>query len=220
MLPNSIKQGLCLIILAVAATGCSTADFNSGRGAWNAPEYVYQPRHIRVKFERALVLMERGDVEAAQAAFEQFNAEHPHYPGAYVNLAIIYEGQGRTEDALSQLYIALEIIPDYPYALNQLALIRRKQGHFEAAEDIWLRATRAAPEYPNPWYNLAVLYDLYIQDLPAALMAYEHYQSIMTSGAESAEDAELLADAQAERWIADLRRRAGPAQASTEGDSL
>jgi tetratricopeptide (TPR) repeat protein len=137
-----------------------------------------------------------------------------------VNLAILYEGQGRTEDALTQLYIALEIIPDYPYALNQLALIRRKQGHFEAAEDIWLRATRAAPEYPNPWYNLAVLYDLYIQDLPAALMAYEHYQSIMTSGAESAEDAELLADAQAERWIADLRRRAGPAQAATEGDSL
>jgi tetratricopeptide (TPR) repeat protein len=221
MLANFIKRYLIVSIgLAVFLTGCATNDFNTGRGAWNAPEYVYQPKHIKRKFIKALNLMEAGKDEKATLAFEKFIAEHPNYPGAYVNLAILYERNERTDDALSQLYIALEIIPDYPYALNQLGLIYRQQGKFTAAESVWLRATREAPEYPNPWYNLGVLYDLYIQDMSAALVAYERYQLVITSPAETPEEAELLADAEAARWIVDLRRRIGPAHAATGGDSL
>ena len=67
----------------------------------------------------------------------------------------------------------------------------------------------ADPEYAYAWYNLGVLYDLYLQDLPAAL---DHYTSVTSSVTGNAADEDA---ARSDRWIADLERRIGtPARAA------
>ena len=109
MLRNSISKPVVVVAaLAVWLGGCSTSEltesFNSGRGAWNAPEYVYQPKRIKRKYAAALKVMNSGKHEKAATAFEKFIEDHPEYPGAYVNLAIIYERLERTEDALAMLF--------------------------------------------------------------------------------------------------------------------
>ena len=72
-------------------------------------------------------------------------------------------------------------------------------------------ATRVQPDYAYAWYNLGVLYDLYMQDLSAALECYRRYLS---------ESAEGEADPAVSRWITDLERRVGaPAQAAQARES-
>jgi tetratricopeptide (TPR) repeat protein len=220
------------LTLAILLGGCATTDmkFNEGRGAWNAPEYVYQPPKIKRKYAAALVTMESGDDVAAAAEFEQFIEAYPHYPGAFVNLAIIYERLGRTDDAYAMLDQAMAIIPEYVYALNQQGMMKRRQGDFPGARDAWIRATEADPEYLNAWYNLGVLYDIYMQDLPAALAAYERYQQLYVNS--NSEDGvyqsgkyvpppKIDPDPEVARWIADLGRRIGrSARAAQTRESL
>ena len=218
MLHGCIKRVLTpLVLLSCLVTGCSYVDqVNTGRGAWNAPEYTYQPPWITKKFEDAIAKMEDGDRAEAIAAFEQFIADHPEYPGAYVNLAILYAEENRNSEAMAQLEMALVLDDDYVYALNQKGLLQRKQGDFEGARESWLACTRSTPDYANAWYNLGVLYDLYLQDLPAALEAYTRYQQIVLSSSEDAEE-----DAKVAKWIKDLERRLGQAlQASQREESL
>lgn len=228
MLRSCTSKGLLLALAAsVLLSACSTKDFNTGRGAWNAPEYVYQPRHIRRAYAKAVDAMQDGKDEKAIELFAEFNEKYPGYPGANVNLAIVYERMGRTEEAYAELDKALEIIPEYDYALNQYGIMKRNEGDFRAAEDAWLRATRSDPTYLNAWYNLGVLYDIYLLDLPSALDAYREYQALLV---ESGEGTYKLGryipppvidpDAEVDRWIADLERRTASAGTANSEDSL
>ena len=220
MLRNFTNAGvLAALTLSILLGGCSTADFNTGRGAWNAPEYIYQPPRVKRKYAAALKTMESGNLEASAAEFEQFIDAYPHYPGAYVNLAIIYEQQEKIDEAYAMLDQALDISPDYNYALNQLGMMKRRQGDFEGARDAWLRVTKTDPDYLNAWYNLGVLYDIYMQDLPAALEAYQRYQELYvnTNSNEGyytglgvyVPPPVIDPDPVVARWIVDMERRTG-----------
>jgi len=187
-----------------------------GGGASSDAEYNYQPPWIKRKYQAALETMESGDDAVAAQTFEQFIDAHPHYPGAYVNLAIIYDRLDRPDDAYAMLETAKEIIPGYVPALNQEGLIKRRRGDFEGARQAWLEATQSDPEFANAWFNLGVLYDLYLQDLPAALDAYQRYQATVAGVQGGAEP-----DPEVERWIVDIERRIGQtAQAAQVSEAL
>jgi tetratricopeptide (TPR) repeat protein len=218
-LHSFIKTGLLPVVcLALLMTGCaSTGQFNQGRGAWNSPEYFHQPPRVKRKYQAALDVMRSGDMAAAAIVFEEFNSKYSGYPGAYVNLAIVYDGLDRPDEAYAMLDIATEIIPGYVIALNQEGLMKRRRGDFSGARDAWLAATESDPEFANAWYNLGVLNDIYLQDLPSALDAYQRYQDIYVSaqlapGGEYAADLVAEPDKQVHGWMADVQRRIGHTQ--------
>ena len=92
---------------------------------------------------------------------------------------------------------------------NGLGVLNRQQGQFSEAEQAYLKAIELDPGYALAYYNLAVLYDIYVQRPELALLNYQQYISL---GADEG-------NAEVERWIADLRRRvsATPTTASAEG---
>jgi tetratricopeptide (TPR) repeat protein len=145
--------------------------------------------------DKPYVVLKRGDVEAAQAAFEQFNAEHPHYPGAFVNLAIIHASRENDAASRDALDAALALDPDHPAALNQLGMLLRRNGNFLEAEAAYMKAVTVSPDYALAHYNLGVLNELYLQRLESALQHFEIYQSLVGE------------DKQVEKWITDLTRR-------------
>ena len=217
---------ICLmpaLCLAFFLSGCtSVEDFNTGRGAWNAAEYFYQPPHIKRKYKAALEVMAAGDMAAAATTLEDFNAKYPGYPGAYVNLAIIYDALDRPDDAYAMLDVAKEIIPGYVIALNQEGLIKRRRGDFVGAQDAWVAATESDPEFADAWYNLGVLYDIYLQDLPSAILAYKQYQRLYMAeqlgqgGRNVAEEIVPEPDMQVQGWIVDAERRSGQMPQATQ----
>jgi len=204
---NSANNSL-VIVLALLLTGCAGQGVKQGsRQERLLPaELVDAPVAVQRDYRAALEQMERENDAAAASRFEAFVTQYPGYPGAYVNLAIIYDRQNRTEEALWLLDQALAADPDAVYALNRLGLIKRRQGQFSEAETAWIKATQADPQYAYAWYNLGVLYDLYLQDLPAALDNYQRFQQL-----SDAADQDLMVN----RWIEDIERRIGtPAQAA------
>ena len=207
MWPNYIKK-ISLTLLTLLLAGCAGQTARQGDVQTQAlpAELIEAPVAVQSDYRAALEQMEQQNDTLAASQFEDFVMRHPGYPGAYVNLAIIYDRQNRTEEALWLLEQALAADSDSVYALNRLGLIKRRQGQFSEAEVAWQRATRADPQYAYAWYNLGVLYDLYLQDLPAALDHYKRYQQL-----SDAADQDLMVN----RWIADLERRVGtPAQAA------
>jgi len=197
MLRHFYKKSLLLLCLlgSMALTGCGFSDMlqTADTGSVSAV-----PAAVQHDYQLAISRMEAGDTAEAEQLLQKFVADYPEYANAYVNLAIILDERGDSTAAVRLLEHAAELDGNNVAALNRLGLIKRQLGDFSAAEQAWLKATRVDPEYANAWYNLGVLYDLYLQDLPAALGYYRRYQTLV---------AEESPDATVQRWIVDLQRR-------------
>ena len=153
------------------------------------------PELATTLYEQAVGSMEAGDKLDAQLRFQEFLLQFPEYPGAHVNLAIIYAQDGNDQAAEGSITDALIIDPEHPAALNQLGMLLRRQGKFSAAQAAYSRAISADPEYALAHFNLGVLNELYLQRIDLALLHFEYYQSLIGG------------DEKVEKWIVDLKRR-------------
>jgi Tfp pilus assembly protein PilF len=168
----------------------------SARGSAAQPGDVREvPAKAQTLYEQAVNSMASGDLLDAQLRFQEFLLQYPSFPGAHVNLAIIYSSGGDDKAAENSLTDALIIDPEHPAALNQLGMLLRRQGKFRDAESAYTRAVTADPDYALAHYNLGVLNELYLQQLDLALQHFERYVEL---GGD---------DDQVTKWIADLKRR-------------
>ncbi len=193
---RSLARSL-ICIGALLVCGCaSTGSLPDGqRGAGGDPAASDVPPRARALFDQAASFLAAGDFTEAELRFEQFLLQFPDYPGAYVNLALIYARDGGEAATRSALDAALAIDPEFAPALNQLGLLHRRHGRFHDAEAAYLKAVTVSPEYALAHYNLGVLNELYLQRLDAALEHFKQYQELAGG------------DRQVEKWIADLKRR-------------
>jgi len=154
-------------------------------------------------FAAALAAMTGDDPVEAELRLEQFVLEYPHFPGAYVNLAILYARDDRLDEARQALDQALAIDPLHASANHQLGILLRRQGQFAEAEQAYQRALASAPDFALAHRNLGILLDVYLQRPSEALQHYRRYQELVAEP-----------DASVGRWIIDLERRVG-----TDGDA-
>lgn len=158
------------------------------------------PPRVQTLYEQATAAMAAGEDLDAELRFGEFLLQHPDWPGAHVNLAILAAKKGDDPAAEAHIRSALQIDPGHAAALNQLGMLKRRQGLFEEAESAYLKAVTASPEYPLAHYNLGVLNELYLQRLDTALLHFERYLEL---GGQ---------DEEVEKWVADLKRRIGASQ--------
>ncbi len=205
-LPARFAALLCVLVSLGACGSASPKQLSSANdNAAVSPDG--QPIELRevppealTMYEQAVAAMASGDFLDAQIQLQEFILKHPDYPGAYVNLAIIFANNGDLLGAENSITDALIIDPEHAPALNQLGILLRRQGKFTEAEAAYLRAVAAHPDYALAHYNLGVLNELYFQRLDIALQHFERYQALNSS------------DKQVEKWIADLKRRIGANQ--------
>ncbi len=201
---NPIHYGLALFALsALLLAGCATGPGSTGstRGGMLIKRQNVPSKALTL-YEQAVASMAAGDSIDAELRFQEFLLTYPDYPGAHINLAIIFSERGDDQAAEGSLTDALILNSQHPVALNQLGMLLRRQGRFLEAEAAYLKAVTASPDYALAHYNLGVLNELYLQRLATALQHFEQYQSIVGE------------DKQVERWIADLRRRVAAAQST------
>jgi tetratricopeptide (TPR) repeat protein len=193
-----LGTAMLLVAYGVVLSACASGPKPVKTGGAEAAGVIREvPPKAQTLYEQAVSALASGDVLDAELRFKEFLLQYPDFPGAHVNLAIIYASQGNDKAVENSLTDALIIDPEHPVALNQLGMLLRRQGKFMEAEAAYMKAVTADPDYALAHYNMGVLNELYLQRLDLALQHFERYQEL---GGD---------DEQVTKWIADLKRRLG-----------
>ena len=130
-------------------------------------------------FREAITALEENELSKAQRLFTTFIRQNPKLSGAYINLALIHFKQKKYSRSIELINKAIKLNPDQAPAYNLRAQINIQNGKIKDAKSDYLKAIRINPEYVNAQYNLALLYDIYLQEIELAIKHYEIYQSLI-----------------------------------------
>jgi len=130
--------------------------------------------------DRSLALLERGDLDAAIALFEQRLAAAPDDADALVDLGLALSSRGDAGAAEKRLAAAVDLDPDHLPARRALAAALRAQGKLDAAVFQLLRAAARSPADAATLRELgAAFYDKGLYD--KALAAFERARAVAPS---------------------------------------
>lgn len=148
------------------------------------------------EYFRGLQYLRNDDLSRALVVFQSLTVRYPALSGPWVNVGLIELRQKNWQDAERTLRRALQANEQNPYAHNALGIALREQGRFTEAAEHYERAVALDPLYARAHFNLGVLAELYLQDLPQALAHFKAYQALQRQP-----------DSTVANWIIDLERR-------------
>jgi Flp pilus assembly protein TadD len=162
------------------------------------PVRQQQMAAVSADYAKALRLMRKGKDDQAMDLLQSVVNRAPTFSGPMVNQGLILLKQRQFDRAERVFKRATTINPRSAYAFNMMGLTQREQGHFADAKASYETALALDPDYARAHFNLGVLADLYMQDLPLALQHYQAYQSL-----------QCKPDKVVGNWITDLQKRSG-----------
>ncbi len=129
-------------------------------------------------YREAITALNANELDAAEDLLQEFRQKKPQFAGPLANLGLVYFKQGKLEQARTILQEALKKNPKQPHALNLLGQIAYLEGHATEAENLYLKAIASKKDYANAHYNLALLYDIFFQDIAKAVKHYQYYMQL------------------------------------------
>jgi Flp pilus assembly protein TadD len=201
-----------LLALSVSAlTACSTLGGGSPStvaGATSTATEESPSPELQARYASLLSRLQAGDPGAA-TELAAFSTENPELAGPLLNLGLARARAGDEAGARALFERASAVCSHCGPVWNELGVLDRQQGRFAEAEKAYRRAIELEPAYAPAYYNLAVLYELYILRPDLALENYERY--LQTGGTDAAGQ-------DVEKWAGDLRRRVGATTASMHAE--
>lgn len=167
-------------------------------GAAAVPAAPVVPERATQQFAQAVAMLEAGKLTDAELELKQLALAYPQFAAPSVNLGVLYQRAGRLKEAEEALQEAVGRDATSAVAQTELGLVYRRLGRFKEAEAAYTEALRIDPDYAPAHLNLGVLCDLFLQDAPRALRAFERYQELSGNS-----------DKRVANWIAELKGRLG-----------
>ncbi len=159
--------------------------------------------------EKAIAIHERNTRRAAEGSYDEWVRK------SYAALAVLKPGRyARVERDAGVESAALDLgalesgpVADPPGAghFNRLGIAYRQAGRFADARAAYEQAIAADPALADAECNLAILFDLYLDDPEAALPHFERYQALTGES-----------DQRVAAWLAELRTRLGLVRRTAE----
>lgn len=150
------------------------------------------------RFITARRAFKSGDLALAKKTLLTLTSEDNSLAGPWVMLGHIDKLQNKYEDAEKSYVKAIEINPLNVNAHTSLAYMQRLQGKFRQAQNSYVDALRIWKDFPEAHLNLAILYDVYLNDSVNAQKHMEAYQFLTNSK----NDKVAL-------WAAEIQQRTG-----------
>ena len=161
------------------------------------PQVEKIAQQARAEYARALQTRMAGNNTQALVMFQSLAERYPQLSGPSLNVGLIHMQQKHYPEAEAAFRQSLAVNGANPYAHNGLGLALREQGKFREARTHYEQALTLDPKYARAHFNLAVLGELYLQDLNLALTHFRAYQNLQKQ-----------ADTNVANWIVDLENRA------------
>ena len=166
--------GLFLLALAGCATQSPT---EKSPDTVSAIPTTLTPGEAK-NYREALARMEQGDAGKAISSLKKLTQAHSGQPGLWLNLAIAQYQDQRLDDAKATLAYVQNLNGDIAEAYNLAGLIAVDQGDYSAAEKSYRTALKLNQHFSDAHYNLALLYDIFYQDISQAVEHYQRYLAL------------------------------------------
>jgi len=169
-----------LIFIIVSAFLLSSCQSNGKKPDVKAPvmssEIANFTPQQELNYNKALeYLNSKKNHSEAEALLLKLTEQQPNLPGPWANLGLLNLLQKKPVEAENFVKRALKINPKMSQALNLMGLIATHNRDIKSAENYYLEAIAIKKDYSNAHYNLALLYDIYLQDIRKAAKHYRHY---------------------------------------------
>jgi Flp pilus assembly protein TadD len=127
--------------------------------------------------KEAARLVDEGDVDKAAREYSRAIEEYPERPGAYYNLALLYNCMGKVDDAIANFRDAAERNPGDASIHNNLAVLYYSKGSLAESEVSFKKAIELEPDYADALFGLSHVY-LKSAEADAAEKLGEHVKMI------------------------------------------
>jgi len=181
-----------LILSVFLLSSCAQENIKTPDTGMGVTEETEQSKSVsssdKAKYRDGITALYNNDLSKAQRIFTEFVRNKPQLAGAYSNLALVYFKNKEFDKSLKQLNKALELNPKQAQAYNLRAQLYVEDGKIHEAKADYLKAIEYKPKYTNAQYNLALLYDVYLQEINLAIKHYKIYMSLIKEPDEATKE--------------------------------
>lgn len=172
--------GLCLLTLIV---GCGTTPpSQQGDGSLVAQQKGSGNNTTsdlseleKSQYDQAIDYLSQEKPSRAQRILETLGRKHPGNFAVWLNLGTALYQQEKYDRAYEAAQKAAVQQNDVAEVHNLLGLVSIERHQYQEAESHYLKALQLDKNNINVHYNIALLYDIYYQDIPKAYQHYERY---------------------------------------------
>ena len=137
--------------------------FINGADEWAETSYQraieLEPLNPFIFTQWGTMYLAKNDLEGALEKFNQAVDMKSNYAAAHFQLALVFEQQGKLNEAITKMEINRQLLPQDTGTAFQLAVLYYKAERYEQAKAEFIRALALDPNFSNARYFLGLLYD-------------------------------------------------------------
>ncbi len=140
------------------------------------------------EYYQALDALKENNFSTAEKLLKEISAKDASSAPIFANLALTYYKLQQYEPAQAAITSALTIDNASAEIENLAGLIAIEMKKYKSAEDHFKKAIAINNGFSNAHYNIALLYDIYYQDIEKAFIHYNRYLSLVGNNDEETKD--------------------------------
>ncbi len=172
-----------LLSLALLLSACGGKVKPTTESEQKAQVTVKQTRDLseneKIEYQQAIEALKTNNLSNAEKLLKKLSDKLGASTPISANLALTYYRQQNYDLAETQINNALAVNEANAETQNIAGLIAIEMKKHQAAENYFKRALVLNPDFANAHYNIALLYDIYFQDIPNASNHYKKYLSLV-----------------------------------------
>jgi len=169
-------NGIFIVLLLLS--GCASNPQSTSGGSENVVENNAARDTVKQEitlYGKAISYLNNQQYDLARPLLQTLTQKRPRLAGPWVNLALIDIHDKNYDEATKKLKQTITLDPAMAQAYNLLGFVEKQKGNINQAIAYYLQAAEKKPDYAIAHYNVALLYDIYLQDIPDAVKHYKRY---------------------------------------------
>jgi tetratricopeptide (TPR) repeat protein len=144
-----------------------------------------QPQDIKVNYTLAQAYQKAGQLEKAEATYENLAAINPTDAATYYSQIVkMYDEAGRNENAIEAAKKVIELSPKSEIAVFNLGIMYQKLKRYDEAIATFKQALQIKADYDAAYYNIGLCYS-YLKNYKDSIDAFKNYVALVPDSADA-----------------------------------